>query len=698
MSKIKAPAGAWPSPISAEATTQDRVQLGDVVVDGTDLYWTELRFNESGRYVIVKQDKDGNITDNLLPKNFNARTRVHEYGGAPYTVHNGNIYFTNFDDQLLYRLTPGEEPVALTQQGYRFADIKWTPKGLVAVGEDHTDKDNVQNFIALINPLLGEMRKLATGKDFYSSPTVSADGNKIAWISWKHPNMPFNNTELWYGDLGTTRIRNKKQVDANHHNQAFLQPQWDKNNKLYVISDKDNWWNLYQVNRQNLGKKIVDVQSEIGGPAWWFGYADWQFYKKGIVCSYEEQGQRRIKHIIKGENHDISPNVAMYHNYSQMRIIGDEIAVIAGGPLTPHELIRVNPANNEYSVVKASMIHTIDSDNLSQPEHITFPTTDEDEAHAFYYPPKNKQYECQEGEKPPVVVMSHGGPTANCGANFNAEIQYWTSRGYAVVDVNYRGSTGYGRAYREKLNGKWGVYDIDDCIACVKHLGEQGAVDAKRACITGGSAGGYTTLAALAFRQAFAAGASHYGISDLKALCDDTHKFESHYLPGLLGGTYEETPDIYDARSPIKHVNNFNVPIILFQGSEDKIVPPNQAEMIYNAVKEKGIASEYVLFNGEQHGFRDAKNRQTALTKQLAFFNTALGIKPLLADTCTKEDVVKAAISQPKSRSVLSFFGSLFSRKSPTPASVSESDALKTGAANSSQADKTDSNRQKVKM
>ncbi len=604
-----APYGTWDSPITAELASSAIVSFQDVALDNDVLYWSEMRPTDGGRYVIVKHANGK--TEDVLPQGFNARTRVHEYGGAAFAVFNGTIYFINFQDQRLYRLKPNERPIPLTVEGVRFADMQVTPYGIVAIAESHSQNDKEpKNFLSLINTENGNITELASGNDFYSSPALNKDKTKIAWISWNHPNMPWDNTQLWVADISAKGLSKAYQVDAETIEQSFFQPQWGANNQLVVASDKSNWWNLYQVEGNTL-KSLLSVESEIGQPLWNFGASTWGFYQKGIICSFFKEGKNRLFYF-DGELKDLS---LPYRSFSQIRVDGNKVAFIAGASDKPSAIVLLE--NEQLNIVKENM-QKIEADYVSVPEHITYPSENR-ESHAYLYLPKNKEYKGPKGELPPLIVRSHGGPTANSGANLNLDVQYWTSRGFAFVDVNYAGSTGYGREYRHSLNRQWGIFDVQDCVNVAQYLANKGIVDKHKLAITGGSAGGYTTLAALVFSDTFAVGASHYGVSELAALVHDTHKFEARYLDNLIG-PYPQDKQVYHDRSPLYHIDKLNSPVIFFQGDEDKIVLPNQAQMMYDALVKKGIESEYWLFKGEQHGFRKAENRITALEKQRAFF------------------------------------------------------------------------------
>lgn len=607
-----APYGTWNSPISAEMASSAIVSFQDVVMDGDDIYWSEMRPSEGGRYVIVKQAK-GQLQD-ILPKDYNARTRVHEYGGAAFTVDKGIVYFVHFADQRLYRMIPGKQPQAITQSGIRFADFKVTPFGIVAIAESHLGSTHEpDNFLALIDLETGKVNTLAEGYDFYSSPALNTDFTQIAWICWNHPNMPWDNSQLWVADISRDGLSAQKRIDADYQEQAFFQPQWGPNNQLVVVSDKNNWWNLYEVHDQQL-KMLFATDSEIGRPLWNFGSSTWGFYEDGIICTYFSQGKNRLFFL---KNEKCIALDLPFANFSQLRMHGETIAFIGGNPLKPTAIVQFNKFK-KWSILRENSPFVINEGYLSQPEHITYESANGRLSHAYYYAPHNQDFSDPD-HLPPLIVKSHGGPTANCGADFNLDIQYWTSRGFAFVDVNYAGSTGYGRTYRKSLENNWGIYDVQDCEYAAHYLASKGLVDKNKLAITGGSAGGYTTLAALTFSNTFQVGGSLYGVSDCEALAKDTHKFEARYLDRLIG-PYPEAKQIYLERSPLYHVDKLSMPVIFFQGDEDKIVPVDQAQKMYDALQNKGILTELYIFEGEQHGFRKAQNRITVLEKMKEFF------------------------------------------------------------------------------
>ncbi|KAH9495028.1 Dipeptidyl aminopeptidase BIII, partial [Bulinus truncatus] len=640
--------GTWESPISSKMTTESGVELKFLKVDGDPdfsdtVYWNEIHFDEKGRYVICSSDKSGHVVQ-WTPPDFNARSTVHEYGGGDFFVYQGVVYFSNFSDQGLYRQTCSTatpEPVTDTTKKYRYADGMWSPqKSLIyIIREDHETvgqgAKEAQNVIVAIDPETKEQSVLASGADFYSSPRVSPDGKKIAWVQWSHPNMPWDSTAIWIGDLSESGKEiipgTEQQVvggkDATGQDLSVTQPTWTPNNKLLYIGDQTNWWNLYKVTHSGEHVNLYETCSEIGGPQWQFGKSAYALEPNGrtrIVTSFN--GEFGILDTKDNSYRKIETGLSVHERYGWTS--AGSIYCIAFSACKFPQVIRVDINTEEVQVIKISMSPPVDIGYFSIPEKIRWPTTHNEISHGLYYPPTNKDYVAPEGELPPLLVRAHGGPTSMFSISLNLKLQYFTSRGFAVLCVDYRGSVGYGKPYRHRLRGEWGKVDIDDCSTGVKYLVSVGKADPKRTCIDGQSAGGYTTLACLTFTDTFQAGVSHFGISDLEALMQDTHKFESRYLDTLLAPLDQGGKELCRERSPIHHIHNLKSPIGLFQGDEDKVVPPNQAEMIYEAVKAKGLPAMFVLFEGEQHGFRKAENIQTSLDGEFYFFGKVLGFEP----------------------------------------------------------------------
>jgi len=621
-----APYGTWKSPITAELIAAQTITLNEIATDGSDLYWSECRPREGGRYAIVHRTPSGQIVDRL-PSEFNARTRVHEYGGGAFTAFDGVLYFINFSDQALYRLDPGGSPVRLSRtDGYRYADLAFDRRQqrLICVREDHTRPGEVVNTLVAIPRTGGDGRVLAEGYDFYSTPRLSPDGQHLAWLCWNHPNMPWDGTELWTADLKSDDGLDKPEQIAGGPGESIFQPEWSPSGVLHFVSDRSGWWNLYR--RSGGIEALCPMEAEFGEPQWVFGMRSYAFLTEGqILCAYTQNGRWSLAQLETSSRHLVRLDLP-YTDISDVHVASGFAYFLGGSGFEPSSLIKLDPASGGMEVLRRSIEATIEPGYLSAPQTIEFPTENSLSAHGMFYPPTNKDHTAPKGERPPLLIISHGGPTGATGTALNYRIQYWTSRGFAVLDVNYGGSSGYGRAYRQRLNGQWGLVDVDDCCNGALWLSRQGQVDSRRLAIRGGSAGGFTTLAALTFKKVFSAGASHYGVSDLEALARDTHKFESHYLDTMVG-PYPERRDLYQARSPIHHIDRLATPLILFQGDEDQVVPPNQAERMYEAVRAKKVPVAYLLFKGEQHGFRRAENIQRTYEAELYFYSKVFGFE-----------------------------------------------------------------------
>ena len=623
------PYGSWKSPITADLIVSGSVGLSEIRLDGEEIYWLEARPTEGGRSVIVRRRRDGSLED-CLPSGFNARTRVHEYGGGSYCVADGILYFSNFDDQRIYLLRSGHSPEPITPAGpFRYADLTWDVRHrrILCIREDHSHGSEPCNTIVAIRPEIGgEGDVLASGRDFYASPRISPDGSSLAYLAWNHPYMPWDAAELWLSSVGNDGRLNKADRIAGGDGESALEPLWSADGRLYFVSDRTDWWNLYCCHNGTV-RAIAPREAEFCAPPWVFGEKRYALRSEGrILTTYTERGMWTL-----AEWDDYSSRLSSitlpYTEYESIQCDSDQAIFLAGAPALPMSVIRLDLASRCVEVLRSSISLDIDPAYLSNPEPIDFPSGGGLTAHGLFYPPMNPDASGPAAEKPPLLVMIHGGPTSATSTDLRLSIQYYTSRGIAVLDVNYGGSTGYGRKYRERLYGQWGVVDVDDCCAGAASLARQGRVDGKRLAIRGGSAGGYTTLACLAFRRVFAAGASYYGVSDCEVLARDTHKFESRYLDTLIG-PYAQNRDLYVARSPIHHLDGLDRPVIFFQGLDDKVVPPNQAEMMYEALRKRGVAIFYIAFAGEQHGFRIAENIKRALEGEFYFFSRVFGFSP----------------------------------------------------------------------
>ena len=629
MAPSVSPYGSWKSPISADLVAGGEVGLEQIRIDGGDIYWIERRAREGGRKVIVRRSADGSVVD-VTPAGFNARTRVHEYGGGDYAVADGTIVFSNFIDQRLYLQKHGSEPQPLTRAGaLRYADGQLDSQRnlFFCVHEDHSNQGEAVSTIVRIDLNGGDAAIIVvSGNDFYSSPRLSPDRSQLAWLTWNHPNMPWDGTELWVGKLSEDGSMGDAVKVAGDVNESIFQPEWSPDGTLYFVSDRTGWWNIYRWRNDEI-EALYPMDGEFGQPQWVFASALYGFAsERRLVCSYTKNGRDYLS-TLDTATRALDDIELPFTAISQVRVAGDRVVFIGASSTEPTTIISLNLASKELEVLRRSREIAIDSGYLAEARAIEFPTEGGLTAHGYFYPPSNRDFAAPVDEKPPLLVISHGGPTSSSSASLKYSIQYWTSRGIAVLDVNYGGSSGYGRAYRERLNGSWGIVDVDDCINGARYLVEIGAADGDRLAIRGGSAGGYTTLCALTFRNAFKAGASHYGISDLEALARDTHKFESRYLDRLIG-PYPERRDLYMERSPIHFTDRLNCPMILFQGLEDKVVPPNQAEKMVEAVRAKKLPVAYLTFEGEQHGFRKAENIKRVLEAELYFYSKVFGFEP----------------------------------------------------------------------
>jgi len=628
---VAAPFGSWASPITAELIVGQSVRLGQLGILGVDIFWSEGRPQEQGRNVLVWRSDDSRTTD-LTPAPLNVRSRVHEYGGGAYTVGRKAGFFVNDADQQIWRIRGGEPPHALTAApGMRHADIEIDAahKRLICVREDHTGAGEAVTTLVAVSLANGAQQVLVGGHDFFSTPRVSPAGRQLAWLSWDHPNMPWDGTTLWLADVATDGTLGAARAVAGGANESIFQPSWSPKGELHFVSDRSGWWNLYRW-RDGTAQPLHEMQAEFGLPQWAFAMSTYGFDARGrIVCALSQHGRSTLA-IIDADSNTFTPLPLPFCAIGELQV-GDDFAVFLGATETaPDAVIRLDLATGEHITLRSTTRSSVAAGDISRAEAIGFPTEGGLQAHAFYYAPANRGFQGPAGEKPPLMVISHGGPTGANNAAFKLAYQFWTSRGFAIVDVNYGGSSGYGRAYRARLDGQWGVVDVDDAVNAARFLIARGDVDADRVVIRGGSAGGYTTLCALTFRNFFKAGASHYGIGDLEALVRDTHKFESRYLDRLVGA-YPAQQVLYRARSPVHHTNRLASPMILLQGAEDKAVPPSQAQSMFEAVKAKGLPVAYLLFEGEQHGFRRAETIKRALEAELYFYGKVFGFAP--ADT-----------------------------------------------------------------
>jgi dipeptidyl aminopeptidase/acylaminoacyl peptidase len=630
---ITAPYGSWRSPIDPATVARAGRRLGAPALAGDGaVWWSEGRPSEGGRVVLMRRPA-GDELEEVTPEGTNVRTRVHEYGGGSWTLAAPDrVLFVEFDDQRLYSQRLGEAPVAVSAEpdqpaALRYADMRVTPDGSAAicVRESHSEGEDVNEIVSI--PLGGgEPSVLASGHDFYSFPRPSPDGRSLAWTCWDHPNMPWDGTELWLAPLADPGAARRI---AGGPAESVFQPEWDAEGRLHFVSDRDGWWNLYRAG-DGEPEQLSAERAELGHPQWLFGGSTYAFLPGGaIACIRCERGEERLGLLDPGAERvrDLGLPYTSF-GFPSLAVAGTRLAFAAASPAREAAIVIHDVAAGESEIVRESSEQPLDPAYASIPRAIEFPTGGgEAVAHAFYYPPTNPEWSAPEGELPPLIVQSHGGPTSHVTPALDREFLFWTSRGFGVVDVNYRGSSGYGRAYRDALRGTWGIVDTEDCIAAPTYLAETGEVDGERLAIRGGSAGGYTTLCALVFHDEFATGASYYGVADAETLASDTHKFESRYLDNLIG-PYPERADLYRERSPIHFVERLRVPVILFQGLEDEVVPPNQAEAMVAALAANGVPHAYLAFEGEQHGFRRAETEIRCLEAELYFYGRILGFEP----------------------------------------------------------------------
>ena len=641
MAEIR-PYGSWTSPVTAASLAEGAVGVAEPRVAAGRLYWLETRPAEGGRLVAMTRDPGGQARQ-LTPEGFNVRTRVHEYGGGSYAVAPDGLWFSNFRDQKLYRQAGDAAPQPLTPEGYRFADAVPAPGGgLVAVREDHTDPASVKNTVVRL-PAAGGAGELLWGEaDFVAYPRVSADGRRLAWIAWDFPAMPWDATRLYTADLTPTGLANVRQV-AGGDAVSVIEPQWGEAGALTWISDETGWWNLYDdAGPGGAPRALLTCKAECGAPLWTLGQSNYaQVGSDRLLVAVDETFDGPRLWLIDRSGEVLRRYDLPFLAFRSLQKLDDRhVAMLAGSGAETGALIVVDVETGSFELVRRPSPAALAEAYVSRAEPISFPSAHGRTAHALYYAPVNRDFAAPAGERPPLIVQAHGGPTGGATAAFSLSIQYWTSRGFALVDVDYGGSAGYGRAYRQLLDGEWGVVDVEDVIAAARHLAQAGKADPKRIAIHGGSAGGFTVLAALAQSDVFAAGGDFYGVADLEALARDTHKFESRYLDGLIG-PWPAAKAIYDARSPINHLGGFTAPLLILQGAEDPIVPPNQAYMIRDALKAKGVPVAMIEFAGEGHGFRRAEHIIRAKEAELDFYGRVFGFSP--ADQIEPVEIENAA-------------------------------------------------------
>jgi dipeptidyl aminopeptidase/acylaminoacyl peptidase len=629
-----APHGSWSSPITVDLVANEG-GVGYSYLSPTEegLYWLESRPEEKGRLALVYQPRGGEAVD-VVPAEFNVRSRVHEYGGGAWFRDGDVVFCSNFDDSRLHRIdSPGAEPRPITPESpephaLRYADGRVFADGrlIVCVRESHGDGEPRNELVVLPTDGSAAPRVIATGRDFYAAPRPSPDGRRLAWLAWDHPHMPFEGTDLCVGDLAPDGSCSNARRVAGSESESIFQPEWGSDGGLYFTSDRTGWSNLY-VERDGEVSALTREQAELGYPQWVFDLTRYAFLSDGRIACIVTRAAADSLELLDVASGTLERIDLPYTSLTSIRSHDDRVVVAAWSPSDPCTLVELDASSGEHTVLRRSSELRVDKSYLSTAEPISFPGADGLEAHGFFYAPKNPEYEAPPDDLPPLVVYVHGGPTAHVPPVLQLTTQFFTTRGIAVVDVNYSGSTGYGRGYRDRLRGRWGEIDVEDSAAAMRYLGERGDVDAARVEITGGSAGGYTTLLALAVRDEFAAGASLFGVADLVSFHDDTHKFESRYDEYLVG-PWPDAIDLYRERSPVTHADSISRPLLLLQGLDDKVVPPAQAEVIVEALKERGIPYAYIAFEGEGHGFRKAENVKRALEAHLSFLAQVFGFQP----------------------------------------------------------------------
>ena len=622
MASRSSPYGSWASPISGRALAEGAAFPGEVTLEGGRVYWIELDPEQGGRYGLWTLD--GGRPLELVREPFNVRTRVHEYGGGSYVVHGDTVYFSNFRDQLIYRLPAGGDPAPITEPGLRYADYEVDERRarLVSVCEDHTTRARLPvNSIAAVGLDGSSSQTIVSGNDFYSSPRIDPSGKKLAWVTWNFPEMPWDGTELWVGNIEAEGSVVDRVLVAGGKEESVTNPVWSPHGTLYFLSDRSGFWNVHRWDGEV--RRVGGMEADVGRPQWGFRTSTFAFDgEESMVISFCREGTWHLGSIDLLTDR-VKEIKSPYSHVNSLSASDGNAYFIGGSATEPLSVVRLSIGDWKTEVIRRPKTPHFPG-FLSNPAHIAFTTTGGKKAYAFLYLPKNKKFRGPKGERPPLIVQSHGGPTSQAGTYLDLAIQYWTSRGFAFLDVNYGGSSGYGREYRKRLNGKWGVVDVDDCCNGARAMAKRGLVDGNKLIIRGGSAGGYTTLCALAFRKTFRAGASYFGVSDAEGLAKDTHKFESRYLDNLIA-PYPEGRDVYYERSPIHFVDRISSPVIFFQGLEDVIVPPSQAELMVSSLKKRGIPVAYIPFEGEQHGFRKADTIIRAREAELYFYSKVLG-------------------------------------------------------------------------
>jgi dipeptidyl aminopeptidase/acylaminoacyl peptidase len=628
------PYGSWRSPFPIELLTRGAVSFAEISARDGRRWWLEGRPDERGRQVLVRREPDGTI-ERLTPEGFNARTRVQEYGGGAYAVDDDLVVVSEFTTGRLHRVSsPGVVEPFTPERAWRYADltIDRARNRVLAVREDH-EPDTLKQHGQADNTLVGvdldtgESTVLVSGSDFVAAPRLSPDGRRLAWLRWNHPNMPWDGTELLVAELDDAGLPIEPRVVAGSSSDWIAQPRWSPDGILHFVAEPAGWMNIHRVASDGSLQPVFVAEAEFAFPDWAFGYANYAFQPDGTVLAIGRSGGRDRLYRIAPEKADAEEIRTDFTEMDYLAVDGETAVVRAASGSTPWAIEELDLVSGTTRPLKRSFTEPFDPADVSIARHVEFPTTGGKTAFGLYYAPHNRSFRAPEGELPPLIVTSHGGPTAEASTAFTILAQLWTSRGFAVVDVDYGGSTGYGKDYRKRLEGEWGVVDVDDCVNAAAWLVEQGLVDGNRLAIRGGSASGYTTLAAITFRDTFKAGTSYFGIGDLETFDEQTHKFESKYTWTLVG-RYPEAKALYRERSPLNFTERISCPVLILQGAEDRIVPAAQAEQIVDALWERRIPHAYLLFPGEDHGFRSAANIVRSFEAELSFYGQVFGFEP----------------------------------------------------------------------
>ncbi len=629
--KRRARYGAWPSPLSAAAVAEGSVRLGGLALDGDEVYWVESRPAEQGRMALLRKRGDGTVEE-IVRAPFSVRSRVHEYGGGAFTVDRGQVIFANDADQRLYRIetaheAPWQAEALTSAPGTRFADLRIDRRfgRIVCVAERKRVGAEPENFLASVSLASGETRVLASGADFYAFPRLDPAGTRLAFLSWNHPSMPWEACELYVAEVLADGSLAPATKVAGGANESIFQPAWSPAGILHFVSDRSGFSNLYRVDKGGAITCVCSVEAEFATPLWVFDLSTYAWLDDNtLACVYQKSGFWHLG-TLATESGRLDAVATDLTDLGLVFASAGRALFVGGSAAQAHALYALSAQSPDVKLFHRPSPDLVAADRIAFPQAISFPTTGEATCHGLLYLPHSPDHQASDDERPPLLVLCHGGPTGSTSTALSLNIQFWTSRGFAILDVNYRGSTGYGRAYRKALDGQWGVVDVEDCVAGANTLAAQSLVDGKRMAIRGSSAGGFTVLCALAFHDVFAAGASYYGVSDLEALAQDTHKLESRYLDSLVG-PYPERRDVYRARSPIHAVDRLSCPVIFFQGLQDRVVPPAQAENMVAALRSRGLAAPLVTFPDEQHGFRRKENISRALDAELAFYREVFRI------------------------------------------------------------------------